>query len=84
MPRLGRSLALPLASPIVGFAHRNRAHYRSRARLRALIVAGDKRCIGISSFRHTPLGFYAETFFFLPRVEWYARRHAGFEHLAGH
>jgi hypothetical protein len=51
---------------------------------RALIVAGDKSWIGISSFRHTPLGFYAETFFSLPRIEWYARLQAGFEHLAGH
>jgi hypothetical protein len=79
----------PEPRPTIGFAHRglrpcNRARARYRARPRALIVAGDKSWIGISSFRHTPLGFYAETFFSLPRIEWYARLHAGFEHLAGH
>jgi hypothetical protein len=58
MPRLGRSLALPWASPAI--------------------------VIRLWAYAPTPLCRHAETLFFLPRVEWYARRHAGFEHLAGH
>jgi hypothetical protein len=56
----------------------------NRARPRALIMAGEKRWIGVSSFWHTPLRPHAELFFSLPRVKWYAGRHARFEHLAGH
>jgi hypothetical protein len=74
MPRLGRNLALPWASPL-----KSCSLYRSRA----LIMAGEKRRIGASSFGHPPLHSYAETLL-LPRVEWYARRHAILEDLAGH
>jgi hypothetical protein len=57
MPRLGRSLALPLASPYRGLRPCNRA----RARPRVLIMAGEKIRTGVSSFKSTPLRPYADT-----------------------
>ena len=56
----------------MGFAH-HRAHSQ------ALVATRPH-----AQHAHTLLRPYTPTLFFLPRVEGYARRHAGFEHLAGH
>ena len=76
MPRLGAE-----PRPTIGFAH---VIVLVLVIVLSLTVAGDKSWIGISSFWHTPPRPLRRAFFSLPRVEWYARRHAGFEHLPGH